>query len=226
MSTVGTPTSTITFGMVFSTTWLEFKDMVQNPLVRRELASASCNRRLDEGLETQIYSLYHKEHPANCPLRWRLSNGLGCISHDCKLDLVTIQGDLTGDQYIRDVLQPVVVPHFDHIQLATRPVYMDDNARPHRSRAVTAYLQSEAVTSVPWPAMSSDMNPIEHIWNMLGHRILAKEPPVQNFRQLEAALYREWQQLSQQDIRRLTGGMRRRTEAVIQSRGGYTRYEL
>ena len=34
----------------------------------------------------------------------------GCISHDCKLDLVTIQGNLTGDQYIRDVLQPVVVP--------------------------------------------------------------------------------------------------------------------
>jgi hypothetical protein len=26
----------------------------------------------------------------------------GCISDDCKLDLVTIQGNLTGDQYIRD----------------------------------------------------------------------------------------------------------------------------
>jgi hypothetical protein len=60
-----------------------------------------------------------------------------CISHDCKLDLVTIQGNLTGDQYIRDVLQPVVVPHFDNHPLATRPVYMDDNAGPHRSRAVT-----------------------------------------------------------------------------------------
>jgi hypothetical protein len=66
----------------------------------------------------------------------------GCISHYCKLDLVTIQGNLTGDQYIRDVLQPVVVPHFDNHLLATRPVYMDDNARPYRSRAVTAYLQS------------------------------------------------------------------------------------
>jgi hypothetical protein len=33
----------------------------------------------------------------------------GCISHDCKLDLVTIQGNLTGDQYTRNVLQPVVV---------------------------------------------------------------------------------------------------------------------
>ena len=89
----------------------------------------------------------------------------GCISHDCKLDLVTIQGNLTCDQYIRDVLQPVVVSHFDNHPLATKPVYMDDNARPHRSRAVTAYLQSEAVTSVPWPAMSPDLNPRAY----LGH---------------------------------------------------------
>jgi hypothetical protein len=48
--------------------------------------------------------------------------------------------NLTGDQDIRDVLQPVVVLHFDNHPLATRPVFMDDNARPHRSRAVTAYL--------------------------------------------------------------------------------------
>ena len=149
---------------------------------------------------------------------------MGCISHDCKLDLVTIQGNLTGDQYIRDVLQPVVVPHFDDHPLDTRSVYMYDNARPHSSRAVTAYLQSEAVTSVPWQAMSSDLNSIEHIWDMLGHRIQAREPPVQNIRQLEAALHREWQQLSQQDIQCLTGGMRRGVEAVIQARGGYIQY--
>jgi transposase len=168
------------------------------------------------------HSLYPKEHPGNCPLRWRLSNGLGCISHESKLDLVTIQGNLTSDQYIREVLQPVVVPHFDNHPLATRPVYMDDNARPHRSRAVTAYLQSETVTSLflgqPW-----DLNPIEHIWDMLGRRMQAREPPVQNIRQLEAALHREWQQLSQQDIRCLTGGMRRRVEVVIEARGGCTR---
>ena len=135
----------------------------------------------------------------------------GCISHDCKLDLVTIQGNLTDDQYIRDVLQPVVVPHFDNHPLATRP---------HRSKAATAYLQSEAVTSVPCPAMSPDLNPIEHIWDMLGRRIKAREPPVQTIRQLEVTLHREWQHLSQQDIRRLTEGMRRRVEAVISSTWG------
>ena len=103
---------------------------------------------------------------------------------------------------------------------------MDDNARPHRSRVETAYLQSKAVTFVPWPSMSPDLNPIEHIWDMLGRGILAGEPPVQNIRQLEAALHREWQQLSQQDIRRLTGGMRRRMETVIQARGGTPGTEL
>jgi hypothetical protein len=79
------------------------------------------------------------------------------------------------------------------------------------------------VTSVPWPAMSPDLNPIEHIWAMLGRRIQAQGPPVENVHQLEAVLHREWQQLSQEDIQRLTGGMRRRVDAVIQACGGYTR---
>ena len=44
------------------------------------------------------------------------------------------------------------------------------------------------MTSAPWPAMSPDLNPIEHIWDMLGRLIHAGEPPVQNIRQLEAAI--------------------------------------
>jgi hypothetical protein len=51
---------------------------------------------------------------------------------------------------------------------------------------VTTYLQSEAVTSLPWPAMSPDLNPIEHIWDMLSRCIQSREPHVQNIRQLEA----------------------------------------
>ncbi|KAK7098382.1 hypothetical protein V1264_002693 [Littorina saxatilis] len=148
----------------------------------------------------------------------------GCISHDCKLDLVTVRGNLTGDQYMRHVLEPVVVTHFDNHPLATRPVYMDDNARPRRSRAVVDYLQNNAVTTLPWPAMSPDLNPLEHVWDILGRRIQALQPPVQTLRELEAALHREWLQVTREQIRRLTGGMRRRVDAVIRARGGFTRY--
>jgi hypothetical protein len=48
------------------------------------------------------------------------------------------------------------------------------------------------MTSVHWPAMSPDFNPIEHIWGMLDRRMQARAPHVQNMRQLEAALHREW----------------------------------
>ena len=54
--------------------------------------------------------------------------------------------------------------------------------------------------------MSPELNPIEYIWDILGRRMQTREPPVQNIRQLETALHREWKQLSQKDIRRLTGG--------------------
>jgi hypothetical protein len=42
-------------------------------------------------------------------------------------------------------------------------MFMDDNARPHRARIVQHFLQQEAVQTMPWPAMSPDMNPIEHV---------------------------------------------------------------
>lgn len=67
---------------------------------------------------------------------------LGDFSFDYRLDLVTIQGSLTGDRYIHEVLDPVVIDHFDDQRLATRPLFMDDNARPHLSRAVNSHDRS------------------------------------------------------------------------------------
>ena len=148
----------------------------------------------------------------------------GCLSHDDKMDLVTIQGRLTGERYIQDVLKLVVVPYFENHPLATRPVYVDDNARPHRSRAVTTYLQANAIETLPWPARSPDLNPLEHIWDILGHQIQKMDSPPQTLDELEAALHREWQQLTIHQIQRLTGGMRHKVEAVIRTHGGFTRY--
>jgi hypothetical protein len=46
--------------------------------------------------------------------------------------------------------------------------YIKDNARPHRARIVNQYKQQEAIDTIPWPAMSPDMNPIEHVWDCIG----------------------------------------------------------
>jgi hypothetical protein len=82
---------------------------------RRLLGSQCCNRQPDEGLETQNTAYTPRIIQPTVPYGGGSVIVWGCISHNCKLDLVTIQGNLTGNQYIRDVLQPVVVPHFDNL---------------------------------------------------------------------------------------------------------------
>ena len=148
----------------------------------------------------------------------------GCVSCGCKLDLVTVQGTLTGKKYRDNILRPVVIPHFDNHPLRTRPVYMDDNARPHRARVVTDVIQREAVTTLPWPACSPDLNPIEHLWDILGRRIRRRDHSVQNVARLDAALHQEWQRIPQNVIQRLIRGMSRRIDAVINTHRSYTSY--
>ena len=73
----------------------------------------------------------------------------GCFSFDCKLDLYVLDGNLTGQKDRDNVLAPRVVPHFDNHALADRPMFIDDNARPHRTQIVQHFLQQEAVQTIP-----------------------------------------------------------------------------
>ena len=81
----------------------------------------------------------------------------GCASCTSKLDLITVRGNLNGQIYRQNIREASVVPHFDNHSLNTRPVFMDDNARPHRARVVTDYLHYESITTLPWPAMGSNL---------------------------------------------------------------------
>ncbi|GFV50265.1 transposable element Tc3 transposase [Trichonephila clavipes] len=53
-------------------------------------------------------------------------------------------------------------------------LFMDDNGRPHHANIVDECLQSEDITRMDWPTYSPDLNPIDHVWDMLGRRIAAR----------------------------------------------------
>ncbi|KAJ4448449.1 hypothetical protein ANN_10465 [Periplaneta americana] len=89
---------------------------------------------------------------------------------------------------------------------------MDFNARPHRANLVDEYYEEEEILRMDWPAMSPDLNPIEHVWGALGRRVAAHQPPSRTLSTLRNALLQEWKQ-----------GMPRRCDCVAM-RSNHTPY--
>ncbi|GFW46366.1 transposable element Tcb1 transposase [Trichonephila clavipes] len=92
-------------------------------------------------------------------------------------------------------------------------LFMDDNARPHPANIVDECFQSEDITRMDWPAYSPDMNPIEHVWDMLGR------PRPTCLPELRRALLDEWCNILQDQIDNLILSMPRRCKACIASSG-------
>ena len=109
--------------------------------------------------------------------------------------------------------------------LATRhrAARLHDNARPHVARICRQFINRNNVNVQPWPVMSPDMNPIEHIWDYFVGKVRARGN-VHNLRDLENALIQEWNNIPNVVIRRYVRSMRGRLAACINSRGGHTRY--
>jgi transposase len=77
---------------------------------------------------------------------------------------------------------------------------------------------------LPWPAVSSDLSPIEHVWNEMERwlRHLHNQPVT--LADMGPALIRIWNNIPEVFFNTLIRSMRRRCQACINQNDEHTRY--
>jgi transposase len=128
---------------------------------------------------------------------------------------------VTAARYIDQVLRPHVVPHFTSHQNMTN---QQDNAHAHTARATRDFLQQNNINVMNWPALSPDLNSIEHLWDEIQRRLNEEQPSPTTAAELSVAFQRVWALIPIAFINRLVNSMYRRCAAVINAGGGHTRY--
>ncbi|CAG9133287.1 unnamed protein product [Plutella xylostella] len=110
-------------------------------------------------------------------------------------------GGLTADRYITDILLGHVVPYAEFV--GEDFVLMHDNARCHTARVSRQFLREKELRTMDWPALSPDLNPIEHLWDELKRRVRARNPVPASVDELKTALLEEWDGIPQETVKKL-----------------------
>ena len=141
--------------------------------------------------------------------------------------LVFLDGSVDQDTYV-NCLSQNYIPWFEKLK-SDNPnkeyIFQEDNATPHTGSYTTWWKKRAMIKGFDfWPSNSPDLNPIEHVWAMLEKALEEKRHLINNTKELREQLELEWKNIDMEALNNLVQSMPRRIEAVIDARGGITRY--
>ncbi|KAI4895597.1 hypothetical protein NFI96_008461, partial [Prochilodus magdalenae] len=130
----------------------------------------------------------------------------GGISLEGRTDLYRLDsGTLTANRYQDEILGPVVRPYAGAVGPGFLLVH--NNARPHVVRVCRQVLKG--IDTIDRHTGSPDLNPTEHLWDIMFRSIRRHQVAIQTVQELSDALVQIWEEIPQDNIRRLNRSMLR-----------------
>ncbi len=115
----------------------------------------------------------------------------------------------------------------DHVHPFMNTVYFQqDNAPCHKAQIISDWFleHDNEFTLLKWPPQSPDLNPIEHLWDVVEREIRIMDVQPTNLQQLSDAIMSIWAKISEERFQHLVEFMPQRIKAVLKAKGGPTRY--
>ncbi len=103
--------------------------------------------------------------------------------------------------------------------------FQQDNAPCHKAQIISDWFleHDNEFTLLKWPPQSPDLNPIEHLWDVVEREIHIMDVQPTNLQKLCDAIMSIWSKISEECFQHLVESMPRRIKAVLKAKGDTTR---
>jgi len=103
-------------------------------------------------------------------------------------------------------------------------IFQQDNDPKHISKLAQKWFNDQEIHVLDWPAQSPDLNPIEHFWINLKHKISGYDRPATGVWELWDSTETGWEKITPEECQSLVENLPRCLQAVIRAKGGNTKY--
>ncbi len=139
--------------------------------------------------------------------------------------LVPIEHRLNATVYL-SIVADHVHPFMTTVYSSSDGYFQQDNAPCHKAQIISDWFleHDNEFTLLKWPSQSPDLNPIEHLWDVVEWEIHIMDVQMTNLQQLRDAIMSIWTKISEECFQHLVESMPRRTKAVLKAKVGSTRH--
>ncbi|GBM94042.1 Transposable element Tcb2 transposase [Araneus ventricosus] len=149
----------------------------------------------------------------------------GTFSRAALEPVVVVEQTMKAANYL-NITADQLHPYMAFVFPTGNGIFQQDNAPCHKARIVLEWFEehTDEFHLMSWPSNWPDLNPMEHIWDVMERQIRAQTPPCPNISTLCDRCLDIWYNLSPVMYQILVASMPRRVAAVLKAKGGATRY--